>query len=405
MALDLARVRATTLRQRLLASVVIVVLIVGAFWLGSGPKMRTVSAHFGQAISVYPGSNVDIMGISIGQVTSVVPEGNTVRVDMTYDAKYELPADVSAAIITPTLVADRFIQLAPPQTQPLWCWTCSNAAASTLPDGGDIPSSRSHEPLEIDDIYKSLSQLSKTLGPSGANKTGALAELLNASAKALKGNGVLGNQMLQNLSGAIKVLGDNSPQLFSTVDGLASLTTTLQNNDALVGTFLTRLAGVSSELGGESQNLQQALAAIAGALGTVQSFIHDNRSALKGDLQQLTTTIKALADQKQTLGQILQLAPLGLDNLTESYDNVTGTEGIRLQLGPEATDLGNVLCGVLTVNHMPNVESACALLRALLPGGTSIGAATTPKASSGVVSAPPGGLAGILDPALKGLLG
>lgn len=394
MALDLARVRATTLRQRLVAAVVIVLLIISAFWLTSGPKMRTVSAHFSQAISVYQGTSVDIMGISVGQVTAIVPEGNTVRVDMTYDAKYQLPTDVSAAIVSPTLVADRFIQLGP-----------AYGGGAALPDGGDIPVSRSHQPLEIDDVYKSLSQLSKTLGPSEANKDGALSELLNASAKALKGNGVLGNQMLQNLSGAIKVLGDNSPQLFSTVDGLSSLSKTLQSNDALVGTFLTRLAGVSTELSGESQNLQQALAAIADALGTVQSFVHDNRAALKGDVQQLTTTVKALGDQRQTLGKILQLAPLGLDNLTEAYDNVTGTEGIRLQLGPEATDVGNLLCGVLTVNHMPNVDTACSLLRALLPGGTSIGAATTPNTSTGVVKAPPGGLAGILDPALKGLLG
>lgn len=394
MALDLARVRETTLRQRLIAGVVILGLIMAAFWLTSGPKMRTVSAHFSQAISIYPGSSVDIMGISVGHVTAVVPEGNTVRVDMTYDAKYQLPADVSAAIVSPTLVADRFIQLAP-----------AYGGGAALPNGGDIPAARSHQPLEIDDVYKSLSQLSKTLGPSEANKDGALSQLLNASAAALKGNGVLGNQMLHNLSGAIKVLGDNSPQLFSTVDGLSSLTQTLQSNDALVGTFLTRLAGVSTELSGESQNLQQALAAIASALGTVQSFIHDNRAALKGDLAQLTTTVKALGDQRKTLGEVLQLAPLGLDNLTEAYDSGTGTEGIRLQLGPEATDLGNLLCGVLTVNHMPNVDTACNLLRALLPGGTSIGAATTSNTSGGAIKAPPGGLAGILDPALKGLLG
>lgn len=391
---DLTRLKATTLRQRLIAAGVAAVLIIGTLWLTSGTKMRTVSAHFPQAISIYPGSSVDIMGIAVGHVTAVVPEGSSVRVDMAYDAKYQLPADVSAAIVTPTLVADRFIQLAP-----------AYGGGQALPDAGDIPLSRSHEPLEIDAVYKSLSQLSTTLGPSGANKNGALSELLNATAKAFKGNGVLGNQMLQNLSGAMRVLGDSSPQLFSTVDGLASLTTTLQNNDALVGTFLTRLAGVSSELGGESQNLQQALAAIAGALGTVQSFIHDNRTALKADLQQLTTTVKVLSAQRETLGQVLQLAPLGLDNLTAAYDAATGTEGIRLQLGPEATDVGNLLCGVLTVNHMPNVESACSLLRALLPGGTSIGAASASNTSHGVVSAPPGGLAGILDPALKGLLG
>lgn len=400
--LDLARIRATTLTQRLTAAGAIVVLIIGALWLTSGTKMRTVSAHFSQAISVYPGSSVDVMGVTIGKVTAVVPDGGTVRVDMSYDAKYHLPADVSASIITPTLVADRFIQLTAPAGVN-WCWTCD--ASGELANGGSIPNARSHQPLEMDQVYASLSQLSKTLGPSGANKKGALSELLTASAKALKGNGALGNQMLANLSGAVQALGNNSPQLFGTVDGLASLSTTLQRNDALVGSFLTRLAAVSSELGGESQNLQGALAAIANALGTVQSFVHDNRAALKGSLQQLTQTLQVLASQKETLGKVLQSAPLGMTNLAESFDTTTGGVGIRVQLGPAATDLGNVLCGVLTVNHMPNVDQACALLRALLPGNTSIGAGLTPQASAGVPQAPAGGLAGILNPALKGLLG
>ena len=54
-----------------------------------------------------------ILGVPVGEVTAVVPEGDTVRVDMTYDAEYDLPADAQAVIITPTLTADRFVQLTP----------------------------------------------------------------------------------------------------------------------------------------------------------------------------------------------------------------------------------------------------------------------------------------------------
>lgn len=393
------RIRRARRRERIIAALAFAAIVAGFLWVNSEKPLRSVTAHFSQAVSIYPGSSVDVMGIPIGHVTAVVPEGDTVRVEMAYDPRYNLPANVSAAIVSPTLVGDRFIQLAP-----------AYSGGAALPDGGDIPRTdpvtgkqRTAEPVEIDQIYSSLSQLSTTLGPSGANKNGALSDVLNASAKALKGNGMLGNAALKNLAAAVSVLGRNSPQLFSTVDGLSQLSGTLQANDALVGTFLTRLAGVSTQLGGESDQLKQALAAIASALGTVQTFVHDNRAALKGDVQQLTQTLQVLNGQRATLAQVLQMAPLGLDNLTEAFDSETGTVGIRLQLGPAATDLGNVLCGILKVNKMPNVDQACTLLRALLPGSTSVGAGVAPQAAPAATPAPPGGLAGILNPVLRGL--
>ena len=43
----------------------------------------------------------------------MIPEGNSVRVEMEYDAEVDVPADAKAVVVTPTLVADRFVQLTP----------------------------------------------------------------------------------------------------------------------------------------------------------------------------------------------------------------------------------------------------------------------------------------------------
>ena len=79
----------------------------------AAPTPAHVTAHFSRAVSIYKGSEVRVMGVHIGTVTAVVPEGDRVRVEMDYDAEYKLPADAKAAIVTPTLTADRFVQLAP----------------------------------------------------------------------------------------------------------------------------------------------------------------------------------------------------------------------------------------------------------------------------------------------------
>jgi len=97
--------------------------------------VRTVSAHFDRTVSLFEGSEVRILGVNAGKVTAVVPEGNSVRVEMEYDAEYTVPADAQAVIITPTLVADRFVQLTPAYSGGQRCRTARDVDRAV--EGGD----------------------------------------------------------------------------------------------------------------------------------------------------------------------------------------------------------------------------------------------------------------------------
>lgn len=361
--------------QKIVAAAVALLLVVGlATLLAPGHGTNTITANFSQAVSLYKGSDVDIMGVRVGKVTKIVPEGDHVAVTMEYDDQYKLPAQVKAAVVTPTLVADRFVQLAPAYT-----------GGPTLRDHGVIPMQRTAVPVEMDRIYQSIDQLTKALGPDGANKNGALNAALEAGANALKGNGQLGHDALANLSDAARTVNRSSPQLFATLDSLDQVTQTLNQNDATVQAFLTNLGKVSAQLGGESQSLQKALAAIAQAVSVTRDFVKNNKDKVTTGISDLTTTLNALAQQKDTLNTVLQLAPLGLTNLTDSFDTRTGTEGIRLQIGPNAMDLGNILCAIVTNDKIPNAGAACTLFKALLPASltSAVGAGIT---SGGVPS-------------------
>jgi phospholipid/cholesterol/gamma-HCH transport system substrate-binding protein len=343
------------LTGRLLAAIVAALLLTATFFVFTGGHDgRTLTAHFSRAVSIYKGSEVRLMGVRIGSVDAVVPEGDSVRVEMTYDAAYKLPAGAKAMIITPTLVADRFVQISP-------AWT----KGAVMQDGADIPLDRTGSPVEIDRIYQSLARLSDTLGPNGVNKTGALDDLISASADALRGQGALANQTINNLADASDVFGDNSGALFSSVRQLSQLTGVLAANDRFVNQFMGDLAGVSSQLAGEREDLQAALAALARAVGTVRSFVHDNKGAVESELEELTQVLSAVAKEKDALGTALQLAPLGLGNLTTAFDIKTGSIGARVQFGPTAQSLGNVLCDVVVNSGTQNPDQICALLKAV----------------------------------------
>ena len=86
----------------LVAGIVVILLVATVVTLtATGSDTRRVTAYFDRTVSLYKGSEVRVMGVNIGTVTAVVPEGDRVRVAMEYDDEYKLPADAKAAIITP----------------------------------------------------------------------------------------------------------------------------------------------------------------------------------------------------------------------------------------------------------------------------------------------------------------
>src|SRR6476619_8307885 len=120
------------------AATVLALVAASLLLLRGGDESKTVTAHFPRAVSIYEGSDVRILGVNGGRVTAVIPEGNSVRVEMQYDAAYKLPADAKAVIVTPTLVADRFVQLTP-------AWSEGD---KLMADGADIALPETGVPVE-----------------------------------------------------------------------------------------------------------------------------------------------------------------------------------------------------------------------------------------------------------------
>ena len=249
------------------------------------------------------------MGVQIGEVTSVVPDGNSVRVEMNYDEEYKLPADAKAAVVTPTLVADRYVQVFP-----------AYGKGAALPDGGDIPLSRTQTPIELDRMFKALDDLSVTLGPKGGETSGALGDLLTAGSKALEGNGELGSQTIRNLSDAAEVFASNRGPLFDNVRSLAAITDTLAANDTTVESFLTHLTSVSGQLEGERDELRTVLKSLARVLGIVKGFVRENREALGTDVELLTSLLERVDNQKDNLGLVVQKGSSAMSNLAIAFE-------------------------------------------------------------------------------------
>jgi virulence factor Mce-like protein len=332
-------------------------LVIGAVvvLVGGSSDKKTVTAHFSRAVSVFPGSEVRILGVPVGKVTAVVPEGATVRVEMEYDSEYDVPKDAQAVIVTPTLTADRFVQLSPAYT-----------SGPKLADGAQIAVKDTGTPIELDRIYRSLADVTKALGPNGVNKNGTLDNVLGAGAKLLKGQGARANRTIVDMSKAVKVFGDGSGELFGTVRALDEFTGTLAANDATVSQFMGDLGEVSQQLAGEKDELSAALANLAAILGKVERFVKGNRSMLVADVKDLTTIVKTMGDEKDALEAILDIGPSAMGNLVVAFDPKTGSIGSRLGIKGNVQDLDGLLCQLVRAGQPQSADAACALFKALL---------------------------------------
>lgn len=345
-------------------------LAIGLWLYPRHDRVVRVSAIFPRTVSIYPGSDVRILGIPVGRVTGVTPEGTDVLVQMEYDGRYRVPADARAVILSPSLIADRYVQLTPVYK-----------GGPALRDGAEIPLDRTATPVELDRVFEALNQLGVALGPKGANANGALSRALDTAAKNLDGNGDQVHQTVGDLSRAASTLAGNREALFGTVRNLQAFISTLAASDRQVRAFNQRLSSVAAQLAGEREELGAALKSLAIALGEVSSFVHDNRDRLSSDLKGLAGVLSILVRQRDALEEVLDVAPAALSNLHNTYNVAAGTLDVRLDV-EQPRDPGLFLCSLLrSVGQRVDcgkLQAAFAKLPPLsLPAGASVAADKT----------------------------
>jgi virulence factor Mce-like protein len=299
------------------ACIVALVVTAGLWLVFRASTGTTLSAYFGKTVGLYAGSSVRVLGVPVGQVTEVTPQGDAVRVDMRVD-DVPLPAGVGAVVVAPSLVSDRYVQLTP-----------AYDSGPTLATGTVLAKDRTATPVELDDLYSSLDKLSTALGPNGANKDGALSGVLDTAADALKGNGASLNSTVGQLADLAKTLDGSKDDLFSTVQNLNSFTGALAQSDQQLNEFYGRVADVSQFLAADSSDVGAALQSLGGALGDVQQFVNDNKGALESNVDKLASLSKVLVDQRASLAEVLDIAPTGATNFINSYDAASGTIAVR----------------------------------------------------------------------------
>ncbi|UFS94544.1 MCE family protein [Nocardia huaxiensis] len=270
------------------------------------------TADFLNIAGMFEGNPITVLGLEVGKVDKIIPKGQYVEVHMTVDNDIKIPRNVVAALISPSIVTDRHIELSPVYT-----------GGDVLKDGAHLTTQQTKTPVELDTMIKTIDTFAAALSPKdGQEGIGPLSG--RVLYPMMNGNGEKMREVLNSLSGALKVGVDNKDAVSTIIIKLNELTTMLAENDSSVRGFSDKLTQMSGLLAEQAPGLQATLDQLNAFLANTSGAFAQYQDQLNGTLTGLTNVTQQLRDNAAGVTEIVDVAPLLMQNLDRSVNRQGG---------------------------------------------------------------------------------
>jgi len=344
-----------------LALLVLLPTTAGCGIVGGGGK--EITAEFKDTAGLFLGNDVGVLGVRVGKVTKIEPQGEGVKVTLkitTDDVR--IPADAHAVIVSRSVATDRYVELTPTYS----------GNGPEIADGANIPLDKTQTPVDFDQVLTALNEFS--VGISGSKDTAqAVKRFLEVSARTFGPNGEDMNRAISNLGEAVNGVSQQRENIVGTFNSLDTLAAKLVENRQVVQDFVDSLAATTSLLADERVNFRDALVKLSRTVEVVAQFAKNNKAELKGAVADVADVADILLSRKAQLGEFLEVTPLVMQNILRA--RAPGGLLIRAPIGsaltgglltPICQQLPANICDVLGTNPVgPLVD----LLEQLLGGG------------------------------------
>lgn len=251
------------------------------------PQGRNYEAFFTDAGGITPGSDVNVSGIKVGQVSGVSLAGQSAKVTFTVDRAVKVGDQSLVAIKTDTVLGQKSLSVTP-----------KGAGNVTV-----IPLGRTTTPYTLNSALQDLG--------------GNVSELDKPQLETA----------LQTLTAALK---DATPQLRGALDGVANLSRSLNKRDEALDQLLMHAKRVSDTLAqraGQVNQLitdgnllfaaldekRQALSTLISGIDDVSQqlsgFVADNRREFLPAMEKLDAVLANLLERREHIGEALRRLP------------------------------------------------------------------------------------------------
>ncbi|WP_156689030.1 MlaD family protein [Mycobacterium sp. Marseille-P9652] len=321
---------------------------------------RAMCAELTDAVGLYPGNKVALMGVEIGSTTAIVNKPDHVEVDFTVPSDLDLPADVGAVTYSQSIVTDRHLELTKPYT-----------SGPKFTGPGCIKLASTKTPISVSETFSAIGRLADAIlgpqpgqDPSRAPGVQAINDSLRAASRSLDGTGPGLNQTLRNL---VTMLADpyqadaeyrqvfENGELFTSGflkhwDTFASVIGTLPQTTQVI-------EGLSDNFADGLSHLSHLLPILIEALDRFAPRIYHNIGdklipGIRDFLNRHTPAILAMINSWPQFSHWL----------SDIYEPAWGTHNVTYippQVAISPTQAG-AICEVLRKRHTPGAAAACA---------------------------------------------
>ncbi|MBJ8339070.1 MCE family protein [Antrihabitans sp. YC3-6] len=329
------------------AGVVVIALVTTvAYFVIMKPtkEMTSYCAVMADSIGLYPGNHVTMRGMPVGTVTATTPQGPTVRVEFDVDAKFPLPADVSATTMSDTLVADRDLAVLGMGTT-TENWDSGICITKTL------------TPKSLTETLDSLAKLfSETLGSEAGSARTVLGDGISALDNATVGSGPQLNDIINKLGSALKSPDAAIGRIGSLIDALSSLASSIALGWSDIKSMMIRFTPVIDQVNNE---LFVEVPPIVDGFQQLLPMLNDI-TTIFGDpifkvLDSTVPLLRWISANVGSLQEIIAMIPPIATAFTRSVDPVSGATAMSYATPTVAV-------------AQPQADLACAAINAITPG-------------------------------------
>lgn len=135
-----------------------VVLVVGVFillfgYMGLRPGVTytTLSLKLAHTGQLSPGSPIFLRGVRIGDVTTVEPSTEGVRIGIRYPSEYRIPVDTALSVEQLSALSEPYIEFAP-----------RSSGGAVFASGTEIPATAITQSRSISEVFRALAALNRT---------------------------------------------------------------------------------------------------------------------------------------------------------------------------------------------------------------------------------------------------
>ncbi|QLL06498.1 MCE family protein [Mycobacterium vicinigordonae] len=306
----------------------------------------SIIAQFEDAVGLYEGNSVAVLGMQVGRVTSVISKDTYVEVKLAVDDEVDIPADVKAVTVSNSILTDRHVELTPPYR-----------GGAKLRNGDVLGLGRTRTPVEFDRTLSMVDKLGKALrGDSQGH--GPLGDLISLGSQITSANGPKIRETLDRLSQALRVGPDkgahSKKDIQEIVNSLSELTQAAADNDTAIRQFASNLRQTSDILAAEDLGSGSTGAKANLILAETARLLEGNRERLKNLFADSRTITQTMTDYRRELEEVLDVAPLAVDNIYDSIDPIAGSFRMHLVTDKALlnSQFGKEICNLMGLKQL-----------------------------------------------------